>query len=153
MTRPEDAWSPSRSERGATIRFGTVSVVRANGNIDAEVVTGTTVTDVPLYGPAVVGSRVLLLHDGQKVVAVSDGGARITAKATTVASGQFTVPLPAGMYAAPPRAVATVETTYAPTTTAIISTTTALVTGQVNYWQAGAWNTAAGFLVHVHIAP
>jgi hypothetical protein len=73
MTRPEDAWTPDRAERGTTIRFGTISVIRANGNIDVVVVTGTTLLDVPVYGPArVVGKRCLVLHDGQKLVAIAD---------------------------------------------------------------------------------
>jgi hypothetical protein len=62
----------SREDRAATLRFGTITVVRGSGNVDVDVVTGATLLDLPAYGAArVVGGRCLVLHDGQKTVAIA----------------------------------------------------------------------------------
>ena len=71
MTRPEDTWSPARDERAVTIRFGKVTAI-ASGVATVEIVTGTTITGVPCYGAtAIVGTFVVVLHDGQKAVAIA----------------------------------------------------------------------------------
>jgi len=74
VTRPEDAWTPGRHERTATLRFGTITATAGAGAANVVTVTGTTLTDVPIYGPTTVGLRVLLFHDGQKLVGISDTG-------------------------------------------------------------------------------
>jgi len=71
MTRPEDTWAPRRDERAVTIRFAKVTAVAA-GVVAVDIVGGSTLTGVPCYGAApVVGSFVLVLHDGQKAVAIA----------------------------------------------------------------------------------
>lgn len=72
MTRAEDVWSPPRVDRTATLRYGTVTAFTAPGVATVEVVGGATLTSVPCYGTAPVGSDALVLHDGAKVVAVLD---------------------------------------------------------------------------------
>jgi hypothetical protein len=78
MTRPEDTWSPVRHERSTTVRFGSITAAGA-GVADVVTVTGTTLKGVPIYGPTTVGLRVLLLHDGQKLVGISDTGPALAA--------------------------------------------------------------------------
>jgi hypothetical protein len=71
MTRPEDTWSPDRHERAVTIRFGKVTAITA-GVATVEIVGGSSLTSVPCYGAtAAIGTSVLVLHDGQKVVAIA----------------------------------------------------------------------------------
>jgi hypothetical protein len=153
MTRPEDVWTPERDDRSTTLRFGSVAAVVGSDAADVSTVTGTTLAAVPIYGPIAVGLRVLLLHDGQKLVGVTDAGPRYATVATTIADGTFTVALPVGLFTAGPIAVATVLTTSQTALAMIQNATTAVVVGKVVYYNAGAWGVAPGFLVHVVITP